>query len=105
VFAYDGKQLRVRYYDDYIYKGYALAGATLDAQGVEALDALQTIVNDADHWVEFRLERGQLQYVNNHQFAHARTSFTNNPKMSMQRHLIRCWYRNDGLPTLEGHPV
>jgi alpha-ketoglutarate-dependent taurine dioxygenase len=105
VFAYDGKRLSARYYVDYIYKGYALAGAVLDAQGVEALDALQTIVNDADHWVEFRLAQGQLQYLNNHQLAHARTSFTDNQEAAMQRHLLRCWYRNDGLPTLEGHPV
>jgi alpha-ketoglutarate-dependent taurine dioxygenase len=105
MFAYDGEQLSARYYDDYIHKGYALAGEVLDTQGKEALDALQTIVNDAAHWVEFRLASGQLQYLNNHQFVHARTSFTDNQAASMQRHLIRCWYRNDGLPALEGRPV
>lgn len=105
VFTYDGHQLIARYYDDYIHKGYALAGQELDAQGKEALSALQTIVNDADHWVEFRMERGQIQFINNRQLAHARTAFTDHQGISKQRHLIRCWYRADGLPGLEGRPV
>lgn len=105
VFAYDGKQLNVRYYDDYIHKGYALAGEVLDARGAEALDALQAIVNDPQHWVEFRLESGQIQYLNNRQFAHARTRFADDQAASIQRHLIRCWYRNEGLPGLEGQPA
>lgn len=105
VFAYDGEQLNVRYYDDYIYKGYALAGEVLDARGKEALDALQAIVNDPAHGLEFRLETGQIQYVNNRQFAHARTQFTDNQAASIKRHLIRCWYRNEGLPGLEGQPA
>lgn len=105
VFAYDGEQLSARYYDDYIRKGYALAGKILDAQGAEALEAMQTIVNDAAHRVEFRLESGQIQYIHNRQFAHARTPFTDNQATSMQRHLIRCWHRAAGLPVLEGRSV
>lgn len=105
VFAYDGEQLSVRYYDDYIHKGYALAGEALDAQGQEALEALQTIVNDPDHGMEFRIDRGQLQFIHNRQFAHARTRFHDDSAASMPRHLIRCWYRNEGLPGLEGEPT
>ncbi len=105
VFAYDGEHLSARYYDDYIRKGYALAGEVLDAHGQEALDALQTIVNDPENWVEFRLESGQIQYLNNRQFAHARTQFADAHAASIKRHLIRCWYRNEGLPGLEGLPA
>ncbi len=105
VFAYDGEQLSVRYYDDYIHKGYALAGEGLDAHGEEALEALQTIVNEPSHWVEFRLESGQIQYVNNRQFAHARTRFNDDRAALSKRHLIRSWYRDEGLPGLEGQPA
>ncbi len=105
VFAYDGEQLSVRYYDDYIRKGYVLAGEVLDTEGEEALEALQTIVNDPAHGVEFRIESGQIQYLNNRQFAHARTQFADDPAASTQRHLIRCWYRSEGLPELEGRPA
>jgi alpha-ketoglutarate-dependent taurine dioxygenase len=105
VFAYDGKQLTARYYDDYIRKGYVLAGDVLDAQGEEAMDAMQTIVNDPAHWVEFRIETGHIQYINNRQFAHARTKFADAQAASIQRHLIRCWYRDAGMPELEGRPT
>ncbi len=105
VFAYDGEQLSARYYDDYIRKGYVLAGEVLDTEGEEALEALQTIVNDPAYWVEFRIESGQIQYLNNRQFAHARTQFADDPAASTQRHLIRSWYRNEGLPELEGQPA
>ncbi|ETW93557.1 MAG: hypothetical protein ETSY2_51240, partial [Candidatus Entotheonella gemina] len=105
VFAYDGEELSVRYYDDYIHKGYALAGEQLDARGEEALEALQSIVNDPAYWMEFRIDRGQLQFINNRQFAHARTLFIDDPAASRPRHLIRCWFRNEGLPGLEGRPV
>lgn len=104
VFEYDGRQLTVRYYDDYIRKGYALAGGELDAQGKEALDAMQMIVNDPANAVDFRIETGQIQYINNRRFAHARTQFSDNKAASVERHLIRYWYRNEGLQTLEGQP-
>ncbi len=104
VFEYDGRHLTARYYDDYIRKGYALAGDVLDAQGEEALDAMQTIVNDPANSVDFRIETGQIQYINNRRFAHARTQFADNKAASVERHLIRCWYRNEGMPNLEGQP-
>ncbi len=105
VFEYDGHDLAARYYDDYIRKGYNLAGDSLDATGQEALDALQSIVNNPENSVEFRIETGQIQYINNRQFAHARTQFTDNKTASIERHLIRCWYRNEGMAQLEGRPT
>ena len=104
VFAYDGKQLSARYYEDYIHKGYALASEALDTRGEEALHALQEIVNDPANGIEFRMSSGQIQYVNNRQFAHARTKFADNKTASIERHLIRCWHRDEGLPGLEGQP-
>ena len=36
---------------------------------------MRAIVDDPASWVEFRIEKGQLQYLNNRQFAHSRTAF------------------------------
>lgn len=102
VYQYDGKTLLARYYEDYIIKGYQLAGETLDAAGHEALAAMRAIVDDPAHWVEFRLEKGQLQYLDNRQFAHARTAFSNTEEAAAQRHLLRLWNRDEGRPDLEG---
>jgi alpha-ketoglutarate-dependent taurine dioxygenase len=103
VYEHDGKGvLMARWYEDYIHNGQRLAGEPLDDAGREALLALRGIVDDPDHWVEFRIERGQLQYINNRQFAHSRTAFKDAPDGSRRRHMIRLWNRSEGTTDLEG---
>ena len=103
VFAREpGGRLLARYYEDYIHNGQRLADEPLDAAGRAALVALREIVDDPAHWVEFRIERGQLQYINNRQFAHSRTAFKDAPDGSRQRHMIRLWNRSEGTTDLEG---
>ena len=36
---------------------------------------MRAIVDSPDLWVEFTIERGQIQYLNNREFAHSRTDF------------------------------
>lgn len=103
VFAYDGGTLCARYYEDYVVKGHALTGDPLDEAGAEALAALRAIVDHPDHWVEFRLDRGQFQFLNNRQIAHCRTAFQDEPERG--RHMIRVWARDEGTPHLEGRAV
>jgi alpha-ketoglutarate-dependent taurine dioxygenase len=94
--------LMARYYEDYVHSGQRLAGEPLDEAGREALLALRGIVNNPTNWVEFRIERGQLQYLNNRQFAHSRTAFKDAPDGSRRRHMIRLWNRSEGTTDLEG---
>jgi alpha-ketoglutarate-dependent taurine dioxygenase len=97
----DGRLL-ARWYEDYIHNGQRLAGEPLDEAGQAALLALRVIVDDPAHWVEFRIERGQLQYINNRQFAHSRTAFKDAPDGSRRRHMIRLWNRSEGTLDIEG---
>lgn len=101
IFAFDGRALGVRYYEDYVVKGYALAGKSLDAMGREALEAMREVVDAPAHWVEFRIETGQLQYLNNRLFAHCRTEFHDAPASDRRRHMIRVWNRDEGTADLE----
>jgi alpha-ketoglutarate-dependent taurine dioxygenase len=94
--------LMARWYEDYVHNGQRLAGEPLDEAGREALLALRSIVDDPDNWIEFRIERGQLQYINNRQFAHSRTAFKDAPDGSRRRHMIRLWNRSEGTTDLEG---
>jgi alpha-ketoglutarate-dependent taurine dioxygenase len=94
--------LMARYYEDYVHNGQRLAGEPLDEAGRAALLALRGIVDDPGHWVEFRIERGQLQYINNRQFAHSRTAFKDATDGSQRRHMIRLWNRSEGTTDLEG---
>jgi alpha-ketoglutarate-dependent taurine dioxygenase len=94
--------LVARYYEDYVHNGQKLAGEPLDDAGREALLALRSIVNDPANYVELRLERGQLQYINNRQFAHSRSAFKDSPDGTRRRHMIRLWNRGEGGWGLEG---
>jgi alpha-ketoglutarate-dependent taurine dioxygenase len=102
VYQHDGQALMARYYEDYIYKGHQLAGEPLDDAGAEALAAMRGIIDTPENWVEFRMEQGQLQYINNRQFAHARTAFIDPEGAQAQRHMVRLWNRDEGTPHLEG---
>src|SRR5262245_9097484 len=88
----DGRLL-ARWYEDYIVNGHRLAGEPLDVTGQAALVALRGQVDDPAHWIELRIERGQLQYINNRQFAHSRTAFKDAPDGARRRHMIRLWNR------------
>jgi len=101
VYRYDGHILTARYYEDYVLNGYKLAGEALDAEAVEALEAMRTISDAPENWVEFRVEKGQLQYINNRRFAHSRTAFIDAQPPHLRRHMVRLWNRNTGTPDLE----
>jgi alpha-ketoglutarate-dependent taurine dioxygenase len=102
VFAFDGCTLTARHYEDYVVKGYALAGEPLDNMGRDALAAMREVVDAPAHWTEFRIETGQFQYLNNRLFAHSRTEFHDAPDSERRRHMIRVWNRDEGAPDLEG---
>jgi alpha-ketoglutarate-dependent taurine dioxygenase len=104
VFEYAGGTLASRYYEDYIRNGAKLADAELDDEGLQALEAMREIVNDPVNWVEFRIEKGQLQYLNNRQFAHSRTAFQD-AGPGQGRHMLRLWNRDEGTWHLEGSPA
>jgi alpha-ketoglutarate-dependent taurine dioxygenase len=107
VFEYEGGVLSARYYEDYVVNGHRLAGTVLDDLGREALAALRALVDDEAAWVEFRIEKGQLQYLNNRQFAHSRTAFKDvgPPQQGGGRHMLRLWNRDEGSWHLEGRPA
>ena len=101
VFARDHGGLTARYYEDYVMKGQELAGEPLDAMGTAALAVLREIVDTPELWVEFRIEKGQLQYLNNRRFAHCRTGFADGHG-DRRRHMLRFWNREEGTTHLEG---
>lgn len=104
VYEYEGGTLAARYYEDYIVNGSRMAGADLDDEARQALEAMREIVDDPANWVEFRIEKGQLQYLNNRQFAHSRTAFKDGGP-GQGRHMLRLWNRDEGTWHLEGTPA
>jgi alpha-ketoglutarate-dependent taurine dioxygenase len=99
IFEYDGRTLLARFNERLISTGADLAGEPLDPEGREALDTMQKIVDAPELWVEFTIERGQVQYINNWQFAHSRTDFIDAAEPHLKRHMIRLWNREEGRRT------
>lgn len=95
IFTFDG-QLRVRCNPTLVRNGYQLVGEVLDKEGEAALTVLQDVLSDESLWWEGRLERGQVQFLNNHDLAHTRTAFRDTTDSASKRHLVRYWLRDEG---------
>lgn len=95
VFAYDGCGLEARVAIPEIRAGYVLAGEAMDAGTRAAIGALQQVFAEPGLPVEFLLDRGQIQIVNNRFTLHSRTDFVDSEDGSRRRHLVRLWLRND----------
>jgi alpha-ketoglutarate-dependent taurine dioxygenase len=102
IFQYDGRSMLGCFNERLISSGAGLADELLDDEGREALAAMQRIVDLPELCVEFTIERGQVQYINNRQFAHSRTDFTDATEPHLKRHMIRLWTREEGHRTFHG---
>ena len=99
-FQYEAGRLRARFSPSLVRRGYALMETPLDAEAEDALAALADVMRDTRLWMEFTIERGQLQYLNNLEFAHYRSEFKDDE--TRKRHLIRLWFREGGRRFYDG---
>ena len=78
--------------------GYVAAGRTLDAAGRDALNALYEVLDQPGIAFSYRLEPGQMQWMNNYALAHHRTTFVDWEEEDRRRHLVRIYMRDAGSP-------
>ena len=86
-----------------IRKGYEVAGEPIDAVLCAALDAIDEVCEAADLWFEAPLQRGQVQYLNNHEVGHYRSAFEDHEEPERKRHLYRLWHRESGSTSYDGY--
>lgn len=101
-FAWDGRRLTARANVSLVRKGHEVAGVDLAPELADALDAIEAVSNAPELWVEAPLERGQLQYLNNREVAHYRSTFVDHDDPARRRHLYRTWHRDRGKVTYDG---
>lgn len=85
-----------------VLNGYRLAGEEIDPEGLEALEALEAIMNEPGMGKEFFFERGQIQIVDNRRCGHRRTEFHDFSEPERKRHLVRLWLRGWGRAFYNG---
>lgn len=102
VFSVIGGEVRTRFNKFLQPVGYRLLGREIDAQGMDALNALHDMLMDPALQVPFVLEAGQIQYANNARVVHRRTGFEDWDDPARRRHLVRIFLRDEGRRSYMG---
>jgi hypothetical protein len=98
----DGAELKARFSVHQINSGYAMRGEPVDEAGEAALSAMLDIFEDEELSVDFDLEPGQMQFVDNRALGHSRTAFVDDTDPAQKRHLVRLWLRDRGRRAYPG---
>ncbi len=101
-FSWSGDRLNARANSSLVRKGYEVAGERMDDELVAALDAIDEVCSSEEIWYEAPLERGQVQYLNNHEVGHYRSEFQDHRDPEKRRHLFRLWHRERGSACYDG---
>lgn len=101
MFSYDGR-LKARMSVFQASSGYALKKEPMDDATLAAIAALKSLFADDTLRADFVMERGQIQYVNNQETCHRRTTFEDFPEADKKRLMIRLWLRDAGDVRYQG---
>lgn len=101
-FSWRNNRLFARANTSLVRKGYAVAGVSIDEELENALQAVEQICEQPDLWYEAPLQRGHIQYLNNHEIGHYRSAFEDHDEPSRKRHLYRLWHRDSGSVAYDG---
>jgi hypothetical protein len=101
-FSWYNNRLFARANASLIRKGYEVTGVAMDQPLIVALDAIDEVCAAADLWYEAPLQRGQVQYLNNHEVGHYRSAFEDYDEPERKRHLYRLWHREAGSTSYDG---
>lgn len=101
-FSWTGDRLNARANSSLVRKGYDVIGEIMDAPLAKALDAIDEVCSSEDIWYEAPIERGQIQYLNNHEVGHYRSEFRDHDDPEKKRHLFRLWHRERGSACYDG---
>ena len=72
----------------------------LRREQVEAMDLLDSLVNDPQIHLSMAFLPGDMQFLHNHQILHSRNDFENWPEPERHRHLLRLWLAPAGARPL-----
>jgi alpha-ketoglutarate-dependent taurine dioxygenase len=90
IFVFKKNNLRFRYLREYIETAYKIRHIKMPAKKVEALNKLDSYLENKLYQKKLKLKTGDIMILNNKFLAHGRTKFKIN-KNSSQRSLLRVW--------------
>lgn len=89
IFSGHGRSRIFRYMRYWIEQGQQDAGLPLSSEQIAALDALDSVLSEPEHVVQFRLERGDMLFLDNRIVAHNRLAYRDAP--GTRRRMQRMW--------------
>ena len=95
-------EVKTRFSVHQINSGYTLSGEAIDSAGAAAIAAMFDIVEEDGLSVDFDLEPGQIQLLDNRALGHSRTEYIDYPQPDRKRHLVRLWMRDRGRRAYSG---
>src|SRR5580704_16559812 len=93
----DGK-VSARYVRTYVEAGEAAVGRPMGPVELGVLDSFEKTSKRSELMLEFRLQPGEIYFINNYTILHARTAFDDgDAEEDRRRHLLRLWLDVPGM--------
>lgn len=102
LFALHEGKLNFRYLRQYIELGHEIRNHPLSQVETEALDILDSIIQQPQLRLDMMLEPGDIQLANNHLVLHSRNSFEDFEALDQRRKLLRLWLK---MPNARKQPT
>ena len=102
VFSSQGGSVIARFNRNLAPVGYRLVDREIDELGQQALAMLHDAVSEPENHVQFELEPGQIEFLNNARTTHRRTAFIDHDDPALKRHLVRIFLRDEGRRSYMG---
>lgn len=91
IFAFPDEEFTFRYMRYWIETAFSKTGRELPKALAEGLDATDAFFSAQPNAIQFRMERGDILFVNNRFLCHNRTGFEDHPQKEKARTLVRTW--------------
>jgi hypothetical protein len=96
IFSLTDEGLTCRYMRFWIETAYQKTGRPMPEGLIDAMNLIDSYLNDPANQLVFQLARGDMFYINNHFVCHGRTAFEDDPERGRIRTLVRAWINLPG---------
>ncbi len=101
IFSFPIEGFTFRYMRYWIESAYQKTGQTLPTKLIQGLEETDHYFSNPDNYLQFKLERGDILFLNNRFICHNRTAFENNSSKTLQRTLVRTWINSEKSEVLK----
>ena len=88
-----GDSLAIRYFRFNLMRGHETAAVPLTQADLDPLDLLESVCRREELAVNFEMEPGDMQFVNNKFVLHSRTAFEDHAEPERRRDFLRLWMK------------